>query len=171
MEDEGDSGWIEQTDDGHPKIEKKKKKDVCLAHTAWSSESRSPGRAISYSWRAPFLWMHSTGAENRKGAKNRIENRSHHHHVDVDDAQERGDEHARRGVRKRVPAAGGRRCAAGGGRKAGRGGRDVDGARCGRGPGRGGRSGASGGKRGPFFGSQVAVARLVEGKRVAVRVA
>jgi hypothetical protein len=26
-----------------------------------------------------FSWLHYTGAENRKGSKYRIENRSHHH--------------------------------------------------------------------------------------------
>ena len=36
MEDGGDSGWIEQTDDGHLKKEEKKKRGVCLTHSARS---------------------------------------------------------------------------------------------------------------------------------------
>ena len=46
MGDGGDSGWIEQADDGHPK--KNKHKEGYLSDS-FRSESGSPGRAISYS--------------------------------------------------------------------------------------------------------------------------
>ena len=36
MEGGGDSGWIEQADDGHPPKKEKEKRSVCLAHSARS---------------------------------------------------------------------------------------------------------------------------------------
>ena len=66
MEDEGDSGWIEQTDDGHPL-----KKEGRLSDS-FRSESSSPGRAISYSWRATFRGCIMQGRKTAKGSKNRI---------------------------------------------------------------------------------------------------
>ena len=46
---------------------------------SFRSESRSPGRAISYSWRAIFRGCIIQGRKTAKGSKNRIEHRSHHH--------------------------------------------------------------------------------------------
>jgi hypothetical protein len=68
MEDGGNSGWIEQTDDGHLN---KKKKQGCLSGP-FRSESSSPGRAISYSWRAAFGGCITQGRKTAKGPKNRI---------------------------------------------------------------------------------------------------
>ena len=47
---------------------------------SFRSESSSPGRAISYSWRAIFRGCIMQGRKTAKGPKNRIEHRSHHHH-------------------------------------------------------------------------------------------
>jgi hypothetical protein len=44
------------------------------------SESSSPGRAISYPWRAIFRGCIIQGWKTAKGSKNRIENRLHYHH-------------------------------------------------------------------------------------------
>ena len=64
MEGRGDSGWIEQTDDGHPP---KKKRGVFV----WLIPL-----GVEQSWQGDFLflarnfsWMHYTGAENRKGVE------------------------------------------------------------------------------------------------------
>ena len=66
MEDGGDSGWIEQTDDGHLK-KKKKKRGVSV----WLIPL-----GVEQSWQGDFLflarnfsWMHYAGAENRKGVE------------------------------------------------------------------------------------------------------
>ena len=77
MGDGGDSGWIEQTGDGHLK---KKQKEGCLSGS-FRSESSSPGRAMSYSWRAIFRGCIMQGRKTAKGPKNRTEHRSHHHIV------------------------------------------------------------------------------------------
>ena len=55
------------------------KKEGCLS-ASFRSESSSPGRAISYPWRAIFRGCIMQGRKTAKGPKNRIENRSHHHH-------------------------------------------------------------------------------------------
>jgi hypothetical protein len=62
---------------GIPK--KKKKREGCL-FASFRSESSSPGRAISYPWRRTFRGCIMQGRKTAKGTKNRIENRSHHHH-------------------------------------------------------------------------------------------
>jgi hypothetical protein len=59
-------------------IPKKKKREGCLS-ASFRSESSSPGRAISYLWRAIFHGCIMQGRKTAKGSKNRIENRSHHH--------------------------------------------------------------------------------------------
>jgi hypothetical protein len=46
---------------------------------SFRSESSSPGRAISYPWRAIFRGCIMQGRKTAKESKNRIENRSHHH--------------------------------------------------------------------------------------------
>jgi hypothetical protein len=46
---------------------------------SFRSELSSPGRAISYPWRAIFRGCIMQGRKTAKGSKNRIENRSHHH--------------------------------------------------------------------------------------------
>ena len=48
----------------------------CLSDS-FRSESSSPGRAISYYWRAIFRGCFMQGRKTAKGSKNRIENRSH----------------------------------------------------------------------------------------------
>ena len=67
MEDGGDSGWIEQTDDGHLKKEKEKKRGEFV----WLIPL-----GVEQSWQGDFLflarnfsWMHYAGAENRKGVE------------------------------------------------------------------------------------------------------
>ena len=77
MEGGGDSGWIEQTGDGH--LKKERKKEGCLSDS-FCPESSSLGRAISYFWRAFFRGCVMQGRKTAKGSKNRIEHRSHHHH-------------------------------------------------------------------------------------------
>ena len=74
--DRGDSGWIEQADDGHPQ---KRKGEGCLS-ASFRSESSSPGRAISYSWRATFRGCIMQGRKTANESKNRIENRPHYYH-------------------------------------------------------------------------------------------
>jgi hypothetical protein len=51
-------------------IPKKRKGEGCLS-ASFRSESRSPGRAISYPWRVGrnFPWMYYAGVENRKGVE------------------------------------------------------------------------------------------------------
>ena len=51
MEGGGDSGWVEQTGDAPPPP---KKKGGGGLSGPFRPESSSPGRAISYSWRATF---------------------------------------------------------------------------------------------------------------------
>jgi hypothetical protein len=51
----------------------------CLSDS-FRSESSSPGRAISYSWRAASRGCSMQGRKTAKGPKGRIEYRSHHHH-------------------------------------------------------------------------------------------
>jgi hypothetical protein len=58
---------------------KNKKKKVLLSDS-FRSESSSPGRAISYSWRATFRGCIMQGRKSAKGSNNSIEHRSHHHH-------------------------------------------------------------------------------------------
>ena len=55
----------------------KKKKEGCLSDS-FRSESSSPGRVISYSWRAIFRGCVMQGRKTAKVSKNRIEHRSHH---------------------------------------------------------------------------------------------
>jgi hypothetical protein len=64
MVDGGGSGWIEQTDDGHPP-QKKIGVFVCLVPLE-----------VEQSWHSDFLflarnfsWMHYAGAENCKGVE------------------------------------------------------------------------------------------------------
>ena len=68
MEDGGDSGWIEQTDDGHPPKKKRKEKRGVFV---WLIPL-----GVEQSWQGDFLflagnfsWMHYAGAENRKGVE------------------------------------------------------------------------------------------------------
>jgi len=69
MEDGGDSGWIEQTDDGHLKRERER----CLSDSS-RSESSSPGRAISYCWHEkPKNRKPMQGRKTLKGSKGRID--------------------------------------------------------------------------------------------------
>jgi hypothetical protein len=63
----------------HKASQKNKIKEGCLS-ASFRTESSSPGRAISYSWRAIFRGCIMQGRKTAKGSKNRIENRSHHHH-------------------------------------------------------------------------------------------
>ena len=58
---------------------KKEKKEGCLSDS-FRSESSSPGRAISYSWRAIFRGCIMQGRKTAKGSKDRTEQRSHHLH-------------------------------------------------------------------------------------------
>ena len=60
-------------------IPKKEKKEGCLS-VSFRSESSSPGRAISYFWRAIFRGCITQGRKTAKGSKSRIGHRSHHHH-------------------------------------------------------------------------------------------
>jgi hypothetical protein len=48
-----------------------------------SSMHSSPGRAISYPRRAIFRGCVIQGRKTAKWSKNRIENRSHHHHAQL----------------------------------------------------------------------------------------
>ena len=75
MEDGGESGWIEQTGDGHPKKKEKKKRDVCLTHSA-RSRAVLAGRFLILG--AQFFV--DALCRGGKPQKNRIEHRSHHHH-------------------------------------------------------------------------------------------
>ena len=59
---------------------KKEKKEGCLSDS-FRSESSSPGRAISYSWRAIFRGCIMQRRKTAKGSKNRIEHISHHHQI------------------------------------------------------------------------------------------
>ena len=58
----------------------KKRGGRCLS-VSFRSESSSPGRAISYLWRAIFRGCIMQGRKTAKGSKNRIENRLHHHQI------------------------------------------------------------------------------------------
>ena len=60
---------------------KKTKKKEGRLSDSFRSESSSPGRAISYSWRAIFRRCIMQGRKTAKGSKDRIEYRSHHHHT------------------------------------------------------------------------------------------
>jgi hypothetical protein len=59
-------------------LKKEKGRGACLPHSARSRAS--PGRAISYPWRAIFRGCTMQGRTTAKGSKNRIVNSSHHHH-------------------------------------------------------------------------------------------
>jgi hypothetical protein len=50
----------------------KKREFVCL-NASFRSESSSPGRAISYSWREAFRGCFTQGRKTAKGSKDRIE--------------------------------------------------------------------------------------------------
>jgi hypothetical protein len=60
-------------------IPKKEKKRGVLS-ASFRPESSSPGRAISYPWRAIFRGCIVQGRKTAKESKNRIENRSHHYY-------------------------------------------------------------------------------------------
>ena len=66
MEDGGDSGWIEQTGDGHPQ-KRKEEWGVCLAHSA-RSRAVLAGRFLILGAQF-FVDALCRGAENRKGVE------------------------------------------------------------------------------------------------------